>query len=87
MDLLKFFSSKASAKDVASDRLKLILIHDRANVSPEFLERIKEDLLNVISKYAEIDYSDVDVKMTHTEEVKGGSPALIASIPIKRIKD
>lgn len=87
MDLLKIFSSKSSPKEIANDRLKLILIHDRANVTPEFLDKIKVDLLKVISNYAEIDTEDVEVKMTHTEEVEGGSPALIANIPIKRIKD
>lgn len=87
MDLLKIFSSKLSPKEMANDRLKLILIHDRANVSPEFLEKIKGDLLKVISNYADIASDDIEVKMTHTEEIEGSSPALIASIPIKRIKD
>ena len=85
MDLLKLFSNK-SPKDIASDRLKLILIHDRADLSPDLLDRIKSDLLNVISKYAEIDTEDVEVKMTKTDVVEGASPALIASIPIKKIK-
>ncbi|WBW95860.1 cell division topological specificity factor MinE [Oceanirhabdus sp. W0125-5] len=87
MDLLKqLFSSKTSAKDVASDRLKLILIHDRATLSPDLLDNIKADILNCISKYVEIDNGDVDVKMANMDEIPNGSPALIASIPIKRIK-
>ncbi|CAM2843908.1 cell division topological specificity factor MinE [Hathewaya histolytica] len=87
MDLLKFFTGKTSTKDSASNRLKLILIHDRANVSPELLERIKVDLLEVITKYVEIDTQELDVKVTRTEEIEGSSPALIASIPIKSIKE
>ncbi|WP_291584224.1 cell division topological specificity factor MinE [Clostridium sp. UBA6640] len=87
MDLFKMFSSKLSSKDIATDRLKLILIHDRADFSPDFLEMIKGDLLKVISNYAEIDDSDVDVKFTKAEEIEGASPALIASIPIKKIKN
>jgi len=85
MDLLKIFSSK-SPKDIASDRLKLILIHDRADLSPDLLNKIKNDLLNVVSKYVEIDSDDVEVKMTKTDMIEGASPALIASIPIKKIK-
>ncbi|MEL7596925.1 MAG: cell division topological specificity factor MinE, partial [Clostridiaceae bacterium] len=50
MDLLKFFSGKPSSKEVAKDRLKLILIHDRSNISPELLEMMKSDILEVISK-------------------------------------
>ncbi|EPS47154.1 cell division topological specificity factor MinE [Clostridium botulinum CFSAN002369] len=43
-------------------------------------------MLKVISKYIEIDNEDVDIKMSSVEEIEGMSPALIASIPIKRIK-
>ncbi|AWZ48834.1 cell division topological specificity factor MinE [Hathewaya limosa] len=87
MDLLKIFSSKSNPKDTASNRLKLILIHDRASVSPELLDKIKTELLQVISKYVEIDTQELDVKVTRTEEIEGSSPALIASIPIKNIKE
>lgn len=87
MDLFKLFSGKASSKDIATDRLKLILIHDRVNFSPDFLENIKEDLLKVISNYVEIDDGEIDVKVTKTEEFEGASPALIASIPIKKLKN
>ena len=85
MDLFKFFS-KQSSKDVAKERLKLILIQDRNSISPDVLEAIREDMLKVISKYIEIDNEDVDIKMSSVEEIEGMSPALIASIPIKRIK-
>ncbi len=86
MDLFKIFSQKPSSKDLAKERLKLILIHDRSNMSPELLESIKEDILRVISKYVEIDSGDIEVKMTKMQELEGESPALIASIPIKKMK-
>lgn len=87
MDLLKIFSGKPSSKEVAKDRLKLILIHDRSNISPELLEMMKSDILEVISKYVVIDDGDIDVRLTRTEEVEGSSPALIASIPVKKMKE
>ncbi|MGH4139265.1 cell division topological specificity factor MinE [Clostridium sp.] len=86
MNLFKMFSSKVFSKDIASDRLKLILIHDRADLSPDFLEMIKADILKVISKYADIEAGEIEVRLTKTEEYEGSSPALIASIPIKKIK-
>jgi len=86
MNLFKMFSSKVFSKDIASDRLKLILIHDRADFSPDFLELIKADILKVISKYADIETGEIEVRLTKTEEYEGSSPALIASIPIKKIK-
>lgn len=86
MDLFKFFGGRPSSKEVAKDRLKLILIHDRANVSPELLEMMKTDILEVISKYVIIDDGDVDVRFTKTDESEGSSPALVASIPIKKMR-
>lgn len=86
MDILKFFSSKPSSKEVAKDRLKIILIHDRVKISPELLEMMKNDVLKVISKYVEIEDGTVDVRLTKTEEIEGNSPALIANIPIKKMK-
>jgi len=86
MNLFKLFSSKVFSKDIASDRLKLILIHDRADFSPDFLEMIKADILKVISKYAEVETGEIEVKLTTTEEYEGSSPALIASIPIRKIR-
>ena len=51
MDLLRVFSSKVTPKEVAKDRLKLILIHDRGDLTPDTLDKIREEILQVISKY------------------------------------
>lgn len=87
MDLFKMFYNKVLPKDVAKDRLKLILIHDRGTVSPELLELIKAELLKVIAKYAEFDLSDVEINLTTTGDSDGNVPALVASIPIKKIRN
>ena len=86
MNLFNIFSNKIFSKDIASDRLKLILIHDRADFSPDFLEMIKSDILKVISKYAEVETGEIEVRLTTKDEYDGNSPALIANIPIKKIK-
>mgnify|MGYP000068414218 CR=1 FL=1 len=54
MSLLDLFKKKGSG-DVAKDRLKLLLVSDRANCSPEVMEMIKNDIIKVISKYMVID--------------------------------
>jgi cell division topological specificity factor len=87
MDLFKLFGKEPPSKDVAKERLKLILIHDRANVSPQFLEMIKGDLIRVISDYAEIDQNGLEVKLTRAGEGGADVPALVANIPIKKMKD
>lgn len=86
MDWLKFFSNKPTPKDVAKDRLKLILIHDRGNLSNETLDLIKSEILEVLSRYIEIDVSDVDIAVTTSESMEGNSPSLVANIPIKNVR-
>lgn len=87
MDFFKLFSNKTTPKEVAKDRLKLILIHDRGDLAPETLENIRKEILEVISKYIEIDTRDVDISLSKSEDIQGeSSPALIANIPIKNLK-
>ena len=87
MELLnKFFNNKPTPKDVAKDRLRLILIHDRGEIDPELMERIKEDILEAISKYVDIDSSNMEFAVTKAEVEEGISPALVANIPIKKVK-
>lgn len=87
MDFLKVFSNRVTPKEVAKDRLRLILINDRGLLAPEMLDKIKEELLEVISKYIEIEADDVEISFNKAEDEEGNSePALIASIPIKNLK-
>lgn len=90
MDLLKFFNrGSETSKNVAKERLKLVLVHDRANCSPQFLDMVKGDIIKVISDYMEIDEEGLDIKLTKTKRDCDEStvPALVANIPIKKMKD
>jgi cell division topological specificity factor len=88
LDLAKLFGRQKTSKDVAKERLKLVLIHDRANVSPQFLEMLKSEIIKVITNYIDFDESALDIQMTRTKSDDGESvvPALIANIPIKNVK-
>ena len=70
MSLFDMFKKKSSG-DVAKDRLKLLLVSDRANCSPDIMEAIKNDIIAVISKYMEIDASGLDIQITQTESDGG----------------
>lgn len=87
MGLLDLFKKKTSS-DVAKDRLKLLLVSDRANCTPELMELIKNDIIKVISKYMEIDAEGLDIQITQTESEgnNGTVPALYANIPIRDLK-
>ena len=63
MGLMDLFKKKNSG-DIAKDRLKLLLVSDRANCSPEIMEKIKNDIIQVISKYMEIDAEGLDIQIT-----------------------
>ena len=88
LDLSKIFGKPKNSKDVAKERLKLVLIHDRANVSPQFLEMLKSEIIKVITNYMDVDESELDIQLTRTKSDDGEStvPALYASIPIRNIK-
>ena len=87
MAFADFFKKKQSSS-TAKDRLKLVLVSDRAGCSPEVMEKIKNDIIAVISKYIEIDLEGLDIKITQNPDAETGSegPALFANIPIKDMK-
>jgi len=88
LDLSRLFGRPKSSKDLAKERLKLVLIHDRANVSPQFLEMVKSEIIKVITNYMDVDESALDIQITKTksEDGDGVVPALVANIPIKNVK-
>ena len=81
--------SQENSKDAAKERLHLVLMQDRANVSADFLELMKQEIIDVIKKYIEIDEKEIDVRLTNKENEDGtnGAPALYANIPILNIKN
>ena len=82
-----FFNKKPSSKSVAKDRLKLVLIHDRANCNTEILEMMRLDILKTISKYMDFDEEELELHIGSTRSDSGNVvPALTANIPIRNIK-
>ena len=84
MGFFRNINSKPTPKEVARDRLKLILIHDRGDIDPETIDKIRVEILQVLSKYIEIEADDVEIALNRTETNESGNgPALVANIPIK----
>ena len=87
MDILGFLRGKPQPRDIARDRLKLVLIHDRSNCSPQMLEMLRADIINVISNYMEIDEDDMDIQLAQGDtEGSSNVPMLFANIPIKGVR-
>jgi cell division topological specificity factor len=72
-------TSRKKSAQKAKDRLKLVLIQDRTNLSPAAMENLKNELLQVISRYVAIDATEVKIQMTQD----GRSHRLVADVPIK----
>ena len=79
----------SKSKETAKERLHLVLMQDRANVSADFLDMMKQEIIEVIKKYIDIDEKAIDVKLTNNMNDDGtvGAPALYANIPIVTIKN
>ncbi len=77
-----FGRDSGTSKNIAKERLRLVLVHDRANVSPQLVQSLKEDLIKVISNYMDIDEDALEVNLENHEN----QVALIANIPVKSMK-
>ena len=86
--VLSFFhqaenKDRESAKDVACNRLKLVLMQDRTNLSPAIMDRMRQELIDLLSKYLELDKELLDLNFEQEDE----QMALMLSIPVIRAKE
>lgn len=72
-----------NAKDVACNRLRVVLMQDRTNLTPELLERMRQELIDLLSKYVEMDKEALELNF----EQEGDQMALMLSIPVLRAKE
>ncbi len=73
---------RRDTKSVAKERLKLILVQDRALLSPSLLNNMREEIINVISKYLDIQQSDISIQIQRESH----KTILEAIIPVKGVK-
>ena len=87
MNKFRIFKKKTSGS-IAKDRLKILLISDRINCSPQTLNLIKQDLIHSISKYMCIDEEHVEIILKkNNKRGKNKKPSLYANIPILNIHE
>ena len=93
-NIIKFFKkankkekTNTTSKNAAKERLHLVLMQDRANVSADFLDLMRQEIIEVIKKYIDVDESSMDVRLTNQSNEDGtqGAPVLYANIPILNI--
>ena len=74
--------SEKPSGQIAKERLRVVLIHDRASVSPEVMERLKNDIITVISNYMDVNKNDMEISLANDED----SVALVANIPVNSMR-
>ena len=81
--IMKVFGmAEKKSGQIAKERLQVVLIHDRASVSPELMEQLKNDIIAVISKYMVINKNDMEISLANDSE----SVALVANIPVNSLR-
>ncbi len=76
-------TKEENAKDVACNRLRVVLMQDRTNLTPELLQRMRSELIELLSKYVEMDKDALELNLDQED----GQMALMLSIPVIRAKD
>lgn len=87
MGFFSLFTGKQKSKDVAKNRLKVVLVQDKGGLSEDLLEKLQVEIMEVINKYIEIDDATMDVGVKKIENEEGDFVnAFVANIPIKMVK-
>lgn len=82
LEKLFFWGNSHKSGRVAKKRLKLVLAHDRAGLSGEMLDAMRQEILEVVNRYVEIDLEETEISLESDQRMT----ALIANFPIRRIK-
>ena len=77
-----FGRQEDKSKSMAKDRLKLVLMHDRADIPAPMMEQMRQEIIAVIAKYVEINEADLRVDLERVDT----TVALVANIPIRRVR-
>ena len=80
--LFNWFGARRKSKEVAKDRLRLVLVQDRLSIAPAVMEEMKDDMILAMSKYVEIDQAGIEFSWKDIDRKK----ALVASIPVIAVK-
>jgi cell division topological specificity factor len=75
-------SDDVDSKNVAKDRLRLVLVHDRSMLPPETLDALRIELIEVVSRYFEVDHATLSMDVQRTRE----SWALMVNLPLRRAR-
>jgi len=75
-----YFRPRPKSADIAAERLKIILAHERRGVNAPLIEQMKEEIIQVVSKFIEVDNDNIDIRLTENSELE----TLEVTVPFHR---
>lgn len=75
----RLLGREPTSREIAKDRLQLVLIHDRLGLSQETISQMQEEIIGVLSRYVDIERDKMDISLTQ----KRGQNKLVANIPLR----
>lgn len=82
LDKISYWQTATKTRYRAKNRLQLVIAHDRAGINPEMVEKMRQEIIEVVSRYLEIDIEEMELSIEKSDRIT----ALTANLPIKRIK-
>ena len=82
LEMLFPWNNNSNSRNEAKSRLKLIIAHDRASINPDIMQAMRQEILDVVARYVEVDREEVEFSLPHDRRLT----SLTANLPIRQVK-